>query len=707
MSLDLLDRDPHDPNPGIKTRIVRRILGDPRKAPTRLIGAAIFVLIGVIVAGVWAVIQTETTTSSSSYWFVRLVGSIVNTMWVLVPVAIYLFWRYIGVLRKRYAESAAEITGWLPESIEHLSDEMRSTDRTTRVIATTDHSFEEIRSNVDAALRGEPHEGEVVDYYGRYESNNGDGQPEAPASDDSDLESRLDELSARETELIEEYNRKTERIDDLLDDALGADLDLSDPSALDDRVSMYDLMDGGGQDAVDEADQLLEECEAIEQELESVRDELAAVRAEIESEIEPESDLDVRSRGHDDVYALPEPEPETDDDHSTDRVASDRQSIGDVWANADGLRAKGRAVVGHCYRRAVDVAIASIGWIVGLIAGVLGTIANLVSGSPGDEPEDEDEVPWKVRFAEELKHLVLDLNAGLHSDDLLWKFGLPAFVTFVSLLILARLWVHPILYIVFIAIAILVGLFTFWVSKKRRSRRLQIHRQPEEWSYWDDAAGRVKTVETADVECYMGWLPGRRYVSYDREEFITEFSLRLYQLTHDEKVSPSVLEQYARNIAQMKPNLRGHLEQTEKPAIQQEIKTVVEDAPEQVIDKAGLAMEVIEHPHEDKRLSSDLGHDPRLVADEYRWLVEEGHVLEEIDVEFEDASGRTTTKTLVYPAKKKRLPDMEALHSQFSDRFTGSHGDPYYNLPECNPTEDLRGFVPSPRAAQLFETGGV
>ncbi|WP_276257218.1 hypothetical protein [Halomontanus rarus] len=605
MRLKILDRDPHDPNPSLRTRIAHRLLGDPSNARRRLMGLVVFVLLATIVVGVWAVIRVETDTGSSSYWFVTLFARIFNTAWVLLPLAFYLYWKYFGILRKRYSRTAADTTGWLAETIEHLSDEMRSTDGTTRVITTTDQRFEEIRDNVDAALRGESHDGEAVDYFGRYDDGD-ESQPEETTEDTDPVETPP----------------PTADVDAIHPDPIPVDGDV------------------------------------------------------LEADAEP-VDAD-----RDDM----------------------RPSVREVWADADGYRSKFGAVAVHGGRLGFEL----VAFIGALLAWPFKAVGSVLSGgeTPEEAPEDEWNVPWKVRFAEELKHLLLDLGAAMQSDELLWKFGLPTGVTFISLLMLGQLWVHPILYLVFAAISILVGLLVFWVSKKRRSRRLRVHRQPTQWSYWNDAAGRVKTVETADVTCYMGWQSGRRYASYNREEFVHEFSLRLYQRTHDERVSPSVLEKYARNLAQMKPNLRGHLEHIERPAIQQEIKHAVETSHEQVVDKAGLALDVIEHPTEDKRISCDLGHDPRLVAEEYRWLVEEGHVLSEIDVEFEDASGRKTTKTLVYPSSKQRLPDVEALHSQFSDRFTGAHGDPFYTLPECDPTDNLRGFVPTPRVAKLFQTEG-
>lgn len=735
MSLDRLDEDPHDPEPPLRKRLARRVLGDPRKAPSRLLYLLIFALIAVIVVGIWSVIQTESDPSGSSYWFVRALASVFNTMWVLVPLALYLYWRYVGVLRTRHATKAADITGWLAETIEHLSDEMRSTDGTTRVIVTTDHSLDDIKSNVDAALRGDPHDSEEVDYYGRSEDTTEAPEDAIPieatgetADADSaagdDPESRVEELEQRESELLEEQNRLSEEIEDCFDSALDAGFDVrtlqfdSDESA-----SLYDLMDEDGQDNVETAEELLEELEAVEAELEGVWEELEAAyddRIPDAPEPDPETvdgtseempaDSDW-STGLDDslddeIYGELEVYDEEDDDSP--------ETIREAWAAGSGVRGTLGSVKRHLYRRSVDAVVAGVSLFVGALAAawaaITGSVRSWLSMDPAkiDEPE-EFEVPWKVRFAEELKHLFLDLSASLHSDEVIWKFGLPTGMTFVFLMLVAKLWVHPLLYLVFIAVAVLVGMFVFWLSKKRRSRRLKTHRQTESWSYWDDAAGRVKTVETADVTCYMGWLSGRRYASYNREEFIHGFSRRLHQRTHDERVAPSVLEQYARNIAQMKPNLRGHLERFERPMIQEEIKHAVETSNEQIIDKAGLAMEVIEHPQEDKRVTTDLGHDPRLVAQEYQWLVEEGHVLSEVDVEFEDASGRTTTKTLVYPTDKTRLPDMEALHSQFSDRFTGSHGEPYYNLPDCNPTDDLQGFEPTPKVAEMFrpEEGGA
>lgn len=908
LGLDLLDSDPlAGDDESLRSRIGRRVLGDPSKAPTRIVYAVIFALILVIVVGTWAVIQSETSSSGSSYWFVQAVASIVSTMWVLVPVAIYLFWRYIGLLRKRYARQAADVTGWLPESIERLSDEMRSTDGTMRVIATTDHSFEEITQHVDAALRGDPHPAQQVDFFGRGRDDGSGGLPVPVASDARPVppedvagenadRDRVAELWDREAELAQEFNVLTAQLDDALDRKLYANLKGDPPE--DDAVTLDEFLTSEVTPPTAEAAAIVDELRALDEEWKAVQAELDSLLADeapadaaasaggvdesateepadggdatapadessdgdgsdddvivVEPADEEPADGDVEARDDDrggdvgdatsgeerdiiemafgadppaddedeeasfdevfDVFdtddstgAAPvegdddadrvegstaEEEPDAREDASlesdgdlqsdetpptttgtptegdrnaaegrdrdTDEPANvyslpvplsddeepedcERPTLGDVWRSTNGVLATIRGLARHVWRRSVDLGLTVLAVVAAVLAAGYARAADVLApvrdrapaaataglarardalplGGDGDGDDDrgpdagrmdreEPEIPWKVRFAEELKHLLLDLTAGVHADEFIWKFGLPAVTTFISLLLVARLWVHPLLYVVFGAVAIMVGLGSFWFSKKRRSRRLRLHREPEGYSYWDDAAGRVKTVETADVTCYMGWLAGRRYASYDRAEFVREFSLRLYQRTHDERVAPSVLEQYARNIAQMKPNLHGHLEHIERPQIQQEIKHAVESSRDQIIDKAGLAMDVIEHPESDSVVSADLGHDPRLVAEEYRWLVEDGHVLAEVDVEFEDASGRPTTKTLVYPADKTRLPDMEALHSQFSDRFTGSHGEPYYQLPDCRATDDLDGFVPSPEIAQRFRTG--
>lgn len=591
MRLDLIDSALDDTvsGPSKVKWVKRKLLGDPRKAPKRLFGVVVFLLFLALVIGVLHLLRSTAETSGSSIWLVSIVTDIVGTLWFAIPVALWLYYKYLGRRRSRYASDAAEKTGWLTESVKQLADAVRSTDHTKRIIVTSDDDFDTIRSAVDAALKGESHPFESVDYYGRGRDGEEQEEGEVPALPEGDV-TRPDEPE----ENVERDRTRWQQVKQIP------------------RLAGRAVADG-----------ILTLLEGTWAAITTVGGGIVAVPLFLFGLVFDRGDRDV------------------EDSDEAETVE-----------------------------------------------------------------ESEEEIPWRVRFSEEFKHFLLDLSAGYRSDDIRWRFILPAVLTMVTLLLAFQLWVHPVAYLVFICTSALVGLGVFWASKKLRSRRINSYRQRVDGDHWEDAAGLVKTAETEDVTAYVGFMGGRTYATYDREEFVDEFSLRLWQRTHNERVSPSILEQYARNLATMKPNLSGHKENVERPAIQRRIKQVVEETEDQVVEKAELAFRVIEPVGESVKFERTLGHDPRLVAAEYKWLVEQGGVLSEMEVTMPNARGEETDLTLVYPSEKTRLPDIQQVHSRLSDRFHGLQGDPYYRLPTVNPAMHISPFQATANAwAELPDTG--
>lgn len=586
----------------------RRVLGDPRKAPRRLVGVGIFLLILALVIGVLHLARTSAQASGSSFWLLKMLAEIVGTLWFAVPLAIYVYYKTLGRGRNRRASSAAEYTGWLTESIKQLSDAVRSTDHTTRLIVTSDDDYETIKSAVAASLDGESHRFESVDYYGRND----------PPQDTEDPPA-LPESRAATTPSTPESDA---------DDAAVEDASSDDPTR--GRLERLWLFLSGRGDRTRRA---------------SVTAAVATI-----------------------AYII----------------------VDTAWNAIETAYTAGRTAVATA-------------------ASLLGRTpaSNDPDSTPADDAVDEAgggyEIPWRVRFAEELKHFILDLTAAYRSDDIVWRFVLPAGGMFVTLLLLFRLWVTLPAFIVILVTSTLFGLGVFYLSKRVRSRRIKRYRTTGSHEHWEDVGGLVKTVETPDVTAYIGFMGGKSYASYDREEFVEEFSLRLWQATHDAEVSPSILEQYARNLGMMMPNLEGHKENIERPAIQRRIKRVVQETEDEVVEKAELAYRVIEPVDETLKFERELGHDPRLVAAEYRWLVEEANVLAEMDVSMPNAEGGATDLTLVYPSEKRRLPDVQQIHSRLSDRFHGYQGTPIYELPEVNPQRHIQAFHPGPSVLQSEE----
>ncbi|ELY68934.1 hypothetical protein C489_06193 [Natrinema versiforme JCM 10478] len=637
-----------------------------------------FGLFATIVSGLWLLATSSVDTSGSSAPVVGPALTVLTSVWTVPVLALWLTRRWVFFRRGRNASVAADVTGWTVATIKHLRDEIQTTDGCTRVIATTDDDREAIAERIDAALEGDRGDDTVA----FWDSPSDPSDPEdiiadAEEPDETNTtdagetdQTRREQLLERERELVGEYNRKADRVGELVDDALAGEIDPAKLLEADGRASMQDLMDDATSDAVDEADRLISECEDIESELDSVRDELAAID-------EAASDIVV---GIADAYAL--------DDALFEAGYSRAEYFDGDESGED------RSLVSR---------------LCGVPRRVAGAVVGVVSRD--DDPDDSDDetdvpdeyqIPWRVRFLEEIKHLWLDLQSGFRTGDGIVRFGVPAAVALTLQLFVAGLWTTLPVYVLIGATSTLVGLGYYWINKRRRQRRLRRYRTHSSTNYWLDCAGQFKTVETADVTAYMGFIAGRRYASYEREEFVRKTSRTMHQHVSDECVAPSDLQHYARCLEQMKPNLKGHRQNVLQPLIMRDVKRTVEAAEDDLIPKAELAWSVIEQPSS-SRIERRLGHDPELVGAEYQYLVEDAHVLDEREVEFMDANGDVQTITLVFPAEKNRLPDVSERHSQFSDRFTDRKGEPVYELPDVDPRDELQGFVPSPDAAALFD----
>ncbi|APX98670.1 hypothetical protein BB347_17665 (plasmid) [Natronorubrum daqingense] len=651
----MLDRaDPEtttDGSASLLTRLSNRLFGDPRKAPRRLATLVVFVLFGIIALGFWLILNARVDTSGSSEPVMGPLLQVLTSVWTIPVLAAWFTRRWVFFKRGRYARISASVTGWTEETIKHLREEVQTTDGCTRVISSTEDTQAEIADRIDAALEGD-YDDDTVDFWEEVCHADDFDLGHDDFVDDADEETdRLFELTERHGTLVDEYGRKTDRIDALLDDALEGEIDPAKILDADsDAASMVDLMDDDSQAAVNEAEALLEECKQIEQELDAIRAEL------------------------DELAGSP-------DDRCTDAATL-------------------RENVQTGYRAAIDLSDA-VHEVMADPKFEFDYSSDQHESDPANTREDR-EIPWRVRFHEEIKHLYLDLQSGFRTGDAALKFGVPAGITFVLQVFAVGLWTHPLVYLLFMATSSIIGLSWFWFVKRRRQRRLKSYRADTSRSHWVDCAGQFKRVETADVTAYIGFIAGRRYASYNRDEFVRKTSRTMFQHVSDECVAPSDLEHYARALAQMKPNLQGYRDNILEPEIERDLEETVRGSEDDLIAKAELAWSVIEQPTS-SRIEKRLGNDPEIVREEYRYLVEEAHVLDERDVEFVDASGEVQKITLVFPADKNRLPDMSERHSQFSDRFSDRKGDPVYELPEVDPRDSLTGFVPTERAAALFD----
>ncbi|WP_455448181.1 hypothetical protein [Natrinema thermotolerans] len=694
MSLSLLDEaDPEtEDSPSILTRISNLILGDPRKAPRRILTLLVFLLFGIISLGVWLLLNSQIDTSGSSAPIVGPALSILTSVWTIPVVTLWFTRQWVLFNRSRKAKKAADVTGWTVETIVRLREEIKTTDGCTRIIASTGESQAEIEDRIDAGLDGE-YDDDTVDFWAERATDDSEKAAESEAAsedaaasiwdeleDDADDEpDRIEELRARERDLTKEYNRKAERIEEVLESALEGEIDPAKVLEADDRASFYELVDDESQDLIDEADALLEECDRIDQELEEIRTELETL---LEQERETAAVVDDLAEGFEAAAAL--------DDALYEEGYNRADWFGENQPTED------RSL--HSRIRGIP------GWLMSAPSRLYGAVSSDSGSSANADTARDHQVPWRVRFLEEAKHLWLDLQSGFRTGAAAIKFGVPALVAFVLQLFLVGLWTTLPVYGLILATSTLVGLASFWIVKRRRQRRLRRYRRNSTEEYWYDCAGQFKTVQTADVTAYMAFIGGRRYAAYDREEFTRKTSRVMYQHISDEPIAPSNLQHYARCLEQMQPNLKGHRENVLKPGIMTDLEQTVRDSEDELIPKAELAWSVIEQPTT-SRIERRLGHDPELVASEYKSLVDDLHVLDEHKVEFLDANGETQSITLVFPSDKNRLPDISERHSQFSDRFTDKKGDPVYEMPEVDPRDGLQGFIPTPREAALL--GGM
>ena len=589
-------------------RYLRKLFGDPRSAPSRIAKVVLFGFIFLVTLGVWAVVYQNVDSSGSSYWFFKTLVGLLQSWWLPPAISVYFYYKYIGLRRSWAASQAADMTGWLVETVTQLSDEMRSSDYMHPVIVTSDMAGSEIEEYLDKALDGESHDAEGIDYWSVSDAGHDAAEASADGEDVPALEERYD----RDT--LIEGAATAEQFADRLGDA--------DPP--------YHVNRPG-----------VESEEKPNEEQMTTSDEPGGVLA--------------RVRG---LFARSDSESTTADQGTT---TSDSSGWGaDPFADPSPADTTPSQPVEDDRRSAAG---------------------------------DEEAIPWRIGIAEELKQFSLHISAAFESGALLWRLGLPYVIAAVAQLVYLGLWVGPLTgAVVLFGTSPLIALATFHGLAKLRSQRIKRHRQPTTGEYWDAQMALVKTVETPDVTCYIGRAAGRSYASYNREEFIEEFAQRLWEMTTEhEEVSPSVMEQYARNLKQMKPNLPGHLRNIEIPSINREIKKGVEESHDEIVTKSKLAYEVITNAT-DTRFGRNLGHDPALVQERYRSMVEDEHSLAETTLTTETASGEEVELTLVYPSSKRRLPEMSQMQSQFSERFMGAHGEPIYELPEVDPTEDLRGL---------------
>ncbi|WP_227132347.1 hypothetical protein [Halorubellus salinus] len=140
---------------GLLDRVKRVAIGDPSRLKKRVVVAGFAVTLVVATAGVWLAAQSgleSATTTSTGY--LRPVLELATNTWTYVLLLAFIFRGVLLYRDRRYAEQAADVTGYATRSVRRLAAEAKEPDGSTRVIATDEDDRESIRERVLAALDG-------------------------------------------------------------------------------------------------------------------------------------------------------------------------------------------------------------------------------------------------------------------------------------------------------------------------------------------------------------------------------------------------------------------------------------------------------------------------------------------------------------------------------------------------------------------------
>jgi hypothetical protein len=136
-------------------RAKRLVIGDPSRAKRRAVVAGFAVTLLLAAVGVWLAVQSglESATTSSSGYLRPLLELATNT-WTYVLLLAFIFRGVLLYRDRRYAEQAADVTGYATRSVRRLAEEAKEPDGSTRVIATDADDRESIQERIVAALDG-------------------------------------------------------------------------------------------------------------------------------------------------------------------------------------------------------------------------------------------------------------------------------------------------------------------------------------------------------------------------------------------------------------------------------------------------------------------------------------------------------------------------------------------------------------------------
>lgn len=629
-------------------RLLLRYLGpDEQQHKLRLLYGLLIVTSTLVVTGFYIFSTRNLSVQADSGPAIRFLFKNVLTNFYLYAFCLLLLVGFqVSNFWKRVARLSARHTRFDKETILRLGYEGRSTDGTTRLLGDSSHSEQELRAKLLRGFAGQAHDeypdpGRVAHDSGTAGALEGS---ESVAALEADYTTDADDGDERAgTPLLT-------RLDALEDEADELEADL-------DELQGELLSAGLDPERIVDADEPIALADALDSDGQVAVSEFEAKLERFEEVLE-QHDLLV------DVF------------HGAE----------DAGNLAASLRAAGYDPAEY------DVSDEASG-----------KTASAINDGAATDPEDS-RLDGLARLRQTIQTVRMDFATAANFDELKWRFGIPAIVTFIGLVTAFQtVSFHPLFYPVLMAASVLGGGAYYTTFKWRRRRKLGSTRDAPRSRKWRSCAALVKRVEVNGVTGFYVWMGGHRYFSFDKHRLARKAGKRWHQRINREQIWPAIEEKMARNIRQMVPTVH-QLEYADevdgRPAIMDTIADTVRESenPKGVVPKQDLAERVAEQ-------GGQFGHDPELIADCYRKMHLVG--LAETDVEVTNADGESTTMTLVHLRKPGLPADLGRIQAQFSTRFDPD-AEQQYPLPELTsgePTWHTERAAPPPGHSE-FDEGG-
>ncbi|WP_226043402.1 hypothetical protein [Natrinema sp. DC36] len=310
---------------------------------------------------------------------------------------------------------------------------------------------------------------------------------------------------------------------------------------------------------------------------------------------------------------------------------------------------------------------------------------------------DDDTTDSDPDFWTQLRLFRLELASAVDLNGVLWRFLVPAILTFVGVLLVMRIWIQPWFIPIIVAISVFAGGTYYWAVDLRHRRRLKALRADNDPTRWTDLAILTKTVEVPETTMYYGYLDGKVYASEDKHDLAETLAGRALDRLEGRQPAPAIEETNAYLLKRYLPMLEAWEQEYERKAIMDQLINRVADAPEGIIPRSILLEQVVEY---DRRyvawglLFIGRGRDPDLVREVYRDLVEI-HALTETPVTVTDTeSGDDRELVAVSKGDEAFAPEVVDLRGEFDSlfgkqAFAARYGPPEHDV-ETTPAPFIR-----------------